>query len=90
MHIRAYLGCVDSYLMILFRKHAITVDQLAAAAGVTRQGARNWWDGKSLPRVETLPDVLRLLRRYEPTLTLDTLLARQFADRRPRPIRRKP
>jgi hypothetical protein len=71
-----------TYLSTLCRKYGITVGELATATGTTLQGARHWWNGRSLPMAYMLPDVVRLLQRYEPKLTADALLERENVGRR--------
>lgn len=76
-----------TYLATLFEKYGLNAEAIGKASGCSKQCAYNWSSGRSLPMARYLPAVVRMLKKYEPTLTLDKLMEREMAGR---PAKQKP
>lgn len=72
-----YAAGMNSYLQVLCEKHGIGTEALATAAGVTRQAAHWWRTGKRMPSALYLRRIVRVFKRYEAGLTVDSFLARE-------------
>lgn len=78
-----------TYLSTLFQKYGIEPVVIAKATGATREATRHWVGGRSFPVAHALPAIVKLLRKYEPSLSVDVLLARENAVAKPRSGRGK-
>lgn len=71
-----------TYLSILLKKYGLGNREIVKATGATRQAAYNWTDAGSWPTALYLPKLIALLQRYEPSLTMESLIKRENAARK--------
>ena len=74
-----------TYLATLFQKYGLSARDVAKAVGVSPQCAYNWTKNRSLPMAIYLPAVVKLLKRHEPSITIDKLMERENVTRKRKP-----